>query len=149
MCEVYVHSRFFILLTPVVLDEQHLLNVIHLQRLQPPETASRTAGAEISQVAGSTFQSSHHRCSCQSTLTHSAAHHLERECVCEATRCLLSCMSLVTDREQMFGSLCVSGQSQETQCEGQTQVGLRVKNRGHMIHPDQVFRTLWATCGYL
>lgn len=71
------------------------------------------------------------------------------ETFCTATQCLLSCMSLVSDREQMFGSLCVSGQSEETQCEGQTQVRLGVKNCSHMMHPDQVFRTLWATSGYL
>ena len=98
--------------------------------------------------AGSTFQSSSQQGSCQPTFAHSATHHFG-ETLCEATRCLLSCMSLRSDREQMFGSLCVSGQSQETQCEGQTQVRLGVKNCGHMIHPDQVFRTSWATSGYL
>lgn len=71
------------------------------------------------------------------------------ETFCTATQCLLSCMSLVSDREQMFGSLCVSGQSEETECEGQTQVRPGVKNCSHMMHPDQVFRTLWATSGYL
>lgn len=81
--------------------------------------------------------------------THPHSHPPLGERLCEATWCLLSCMSLVSNREQMFGSLCVRGQSRETHCEGQKQVRLGVKKCGHMIHPDQVFRTSRATSGYL
>lgn len=83
------------------------------------------------------FQCSCHRGSCQLTL----GHPLLGETLCEATRRLPSCMNLFSDR-----CLC---ESQETRCEAQTQVRLRVKNCGHVIRPDQVFRTSQATSGSL
>ena len=46
--------------------------------------------------------------------THPLSHPPFGDSVYEATQCILCCMSVVPDREQMFGSLCVSGQSQET-----------------------------------
>lgn len=88
-----------------------------------------------------------HRCSCQPTLTHSTTHHLKSPC--RATRWLVSSVSPVSDSEQMFGSLCVSGRSQEAQREGQQQVRLGVTHCGHMIHLDQVFGTPWATPGWI
>lgn len=85
-------------------------------------------------------------CSCQTTLTHSTTHDLKGPC--QATRWLVSSLSLVSDWEQMFGSLCESGESQEARCEGQKQVRLGVAHCGHMIQADQVFRTsTWATPG--
>lgn len=79
--------------------------------------------------------------------THPLSHPPLGETLCEATRCLLRCMSLFQTGSRCLIAFRVSGQSQETQCEGQTQVRLGVKNCGHMIHP--VFRTSWVTSGYL
>lgn len=119
-------------------------------RLPPPRP--RQQGRDFPGTSdlpeGSTFQFSSHQGSCQPTLSHSATHFLERH-----SPGPLNVLSAVWVWSQT-GSRCLvasvwASKIRRPSVRVERRSGCWVKNCGHMIHPDQVFRTSWATSGCL
>lgn len=120
----------------VVSDEQHLLNIIQLLNEAAPWC--RTPGQRFPSYQWSASRLHLSVLLQLSVRTHPFCHPRLGRTLCKANWCLCSWMSLVSDREQMFDSLCVSGKSQKTQCEGQTRVRLSREPWPHDTHRSGV-----------